>query len=442
MSNPFWANLSAAVFGDFAQEPDVTGQGHLPSVYRVSDFAEATVGLAGAGLARVMGPTQVSVDRRLASLWFDMTVRPDGWDLPDLWDAVAGNYACKDGWIRLHTNAPHHLKAALSVLECDGTRAAVAEQVRHWTAHELESAVVAAGGCAAQMHDAATWQAHPQGQALSTEPLVIWTQEGQCTPKPLDTKAPLQGLKVLDLTRVLAGPVASRFLAGFGANVLRIDPPWWNEPASELEVTLGKQCAGLDLRQPADVATLKDLLAQADVVLHGYRAEALERLGLGDAVRRKINPSAVDVRLNAYGWSGPWRDRRGFDSLVQMSCGIAARGMAVAGADKPVPLPVQALDHGTGYLLAACVLEGLAKRAEGRVVSAKLSLARTAIEVMKYPCARSEDGAITAAPSDYTLREQTSWGPAHRITAPITVGGCAPSWPLGAGTLRRHKTAW
>ncbi|MGB7317999.1 MAG: CoA transferase [Planktotalea sp.] len=442
MVNPFWNAMSDAVFGEAVEAYSAHGAGHLPSHYKVSDFAEATVGLAGVALARLRAGQggQVTVDRRLASLWFDMTLRPDGWEAPSLWDAVAGNYRCKEGWIRLHTNAPHHRDAALSVLGVPVDREAVAGAVQAWDVAALENAIVAANGCAAQMRSAEAWAEHPQGRAVAQEPLVHWQDHGSCSPAPIKS---LNGIRVLDLTRVLAGPVATRFLAGFGAEVLRIDPPGWNEPGVEMEVTLGKRCAGLDLTRANDLGRVKQLLSEADVFVHGYRGDALERLGLGDDVRRAVNPRLIDVRLNAYGWSGPWKNRRGFDSLVQMSCGIAALGMAEEGASNPVPLPVQALDHGTGYLMAACVLEALAARAQGRIKSARVSLARTAHLVMQHRCALERTGAIASAAGDFgEVLEQTGWGPAHRIKAPLQVMGAGPRWSVGAGPLRRDPAAF
>lgn len=439
MGNPFWEALCQAVFSEGVAPYEVHGEGHLPSHYAVSDFAETTVGLAGVALSR-LGAGDVVVDRRRASLWFDMTLRPDGWEAPSIWDAVAGNYRCNDGWIRLHTNAPHHRDAALRVLQAPAQREAVAQAVLEWTGADLEAAVVAANGCAAEMRSAAAWAEHPQGRAVAVEPVVHWDVLGTCDAMPISG---LKGLKVLDLTRVLAGPVATRFLAGFGAEVLRIDPPSWNEPSVEMEVTLGKRCGGLDLRAREDLAHLKQLMREADVFVHGYRADALEHLGLGDAARRAINPQMIDVRLNAYGWSGPWVPRRGFDSLVQMSCGIAAHGMVEESADEPRPLPVQALDHGTGYLMAACVLEGLARRSRGEVVSAKVSLARTAHLLMQHRSAFENDGAIALGAADFgAVAEQTSWGAAHRVQAPLQIGGRAPEWREPAGYLRRHAAQW
>jgi crotonobetainyl-CoA:carnitine CoA-transferase CaiB-like acyl-CoA transferase len=206
----------------------------------------------------------------------------------------------------------------------------------------------------------------------------------------LSRSRPLLGIRVLDLTRIIAGPVATRLLAGLGAQVLRIDPPDWYEPTLEEEITLGKRCARLNIKTAIDKQRLIDLLSQADVIVHGYRADALDTLGFDSETRARLRPGLVDVSLNAWGWSGPWRNRRGFDSLVQMACGIAAAGQQWRLADKPVPLPVQALDHATGYLMAAAVLKGLYRRATcGEGYRARLSLARVAACLMQYPTPES-----------------------------------------------------
>ncbi|HWL30107.1 MAG TPA: CoA transferase, partial [Burkholderiaceae bacterium] len=342
--------------------PAVLGSGSLPSAYPVTALAVASIGTAVQALASYMASgfgqrPAVAVDRRLASFWFGTTLRPLHWTVPAVRDPVTGDYRCRDGWIRLHTNAAHHLSAALSTLNQPSDRDRVQRAVTTWDANELEEAVLRAGGCAATLRSAEEWVVHPQGKAVAAEPLfhIDETEAGDVPHTSPNPNRPLDGLKVLDLTRVLAGPVSTRFLAGFGAQVLRIDPPFWEEPGMVPEVTLGKRCAALDLRIPEQLAHLKALLAQADVLVHGYRPDALERMGLGADTRQRLRPGLVDVSLDAYGWSGPWMGRRGFDSLVQMSCGIAHTGMLAYGRDQPTPLPVQALDHATGYLMAAAV---------------------------------------------------------------------------------------
>jgi crotonobetainyl-CoA:carnitine CoA-transferase CaiB-like acyl-CoA transferase len=238
--------------------------------------------------------------------------------------------------------------------------------------------------------------------------------------------------KVLDLTRVIAGPVATRFLAGLGADVLRIDPPDWNEPAVSPEMTLGKRSARANFHDAGGIRKLGLLIAEADVIVHGYRADALERLGLGDDAIRELNPGIVDVAIDAYGWSGPWRNRRGFDSLVQMSSGIAF-------GDPPSPLPVQALDHATGYLAAAAVIEGLRRRREtGQGSTARLSLARTALAL---PLAVVEP-RLSSLSRHETHPQETPWGPAELLASPLTIDGRLLHWDKPPRDLGADKPVW
>lgn len=437
----------------------VVGEGALPSYFAVTELAAASVGAAALAVRELLlaqaatpAPLTVTVDRRLASMWFGWSIHPVGWERPPLWDAVAGDYATADGWIRLHTNAPHHRAAALSVLGCAEDRDAVARAVAGWRGLALEDAVVAQGGCAAVMRSLAEWRAHPQGRSVASEPLIALATVGAAGAGQRGAWAwragrPLAGLKVLDLTRVLAGPVAARFLAGYGADVLRIDPPHWNEPGVIPEVTLGKRCARLDLTQPADRGIFEQLLAQADVLVHGYRPHALERLGYGQAFRARHNPTLIDVTLDAYGWSGPLAGRRGFDSLVQMSCGIADHGMRMQGADKPLPLPVQALDHATGYLMAAAAIRALiARLAEGRTLHARLALARTAqlLTDSGAPAGPGKaPGLAPASAADFAATlEQTAWGPARRYRPPVRIDGAAMAWDRPASRLGSSNPHW
>ncbi|QXH50536.1 CoA transferase [Pseudomonas fakonensis] len=426
------------------------GIGALPSAFAVSELAAASVGACGLALAELLAGQLdscplVQTDRRLASFWFAGSLRPQGWEPPPLWDAIAGDYQARDGWIRLHTNAVHHRAAALQVLACEASRESVARHVAQWDADALESAVVAAGGCAARMRSWLDWCDHPQGQAVNAEPLVL--RETFNAP-PLAWQGsetrPLAGIKVLDLTRILAGPIATRLLAAFGAEVLRIDPPGWDEPSVAAEVTLGKRCARLDLRSDQGQATFRQLLSEADVLVHGYRADALERLGLGSEVRRKLNPGLVDVSLNAYGWSGPWQQRRGFDSLVQMSSGIAHAGKRWQQAEKPVPLPVQALDHATGYLMAAEAIRGLGERLRsGQACRSRFSLARTAKLLIERGTVEEDLPLAAESTQDIaTFTEHTPWGAARRLKGPLQVGEAVMGWERGACELGSASARW
>jgi hypothetical protein len=429
---------------------EFTGSEVVPSAFAATDFAAASIAVAAESISDLLDAASfqrpaITVDRTLASAWFTYSLRPQGWKPPPAWDPVAGDYETNDGWVRLHTNAPHHRDAALRVLGCQPERQDVAQAVRKRSAVDVESDVVAAGGCAAAMYSVEQWRAHPQGQALASEPLTSLTRTGSAAESSWrpDPSRPLNGVRVLDLTRVLAGPAATRFLAGYGANVLRIDPPGWDE-AIACEVTLGKRCARIDAKSATGLKTLQELLAQADVLVHGYRPGALDALGLGDAERDAIRPGLIDVSLDAYGWSGPWKDRRGFDSLVQMSTGIADQGRVWSGGEKPHPLPFQALDQATGYLMAAHVVEGLTRRmTTGEGTRARCSLARTAHFLIERggDAVEGDPANLRDAPMGDEI-EETSWGPAKRVAPPVEIAGAPMRWGLPAVELGSNSPNW
>ena len=425
------------------------GGERLPSSFPVTELAAASIASAGLALADLLGlideTPSIVVDNRLASLWFGFSIQPQGWTIPAAWDPLAGDYETRDGWIKLHTNALHHRNAAMHVLGCSETRDAVAKAVRRCDADELEASVIAEGGCAAALHSREKWLDHPQGCAIVREPLILWDMSEAAPPfqwTPTKERS-LAGLRVLDLTRVLAGPVATRFLAGYGAQVLRIDPPGWFEPGVVSEVTVGKRCARLDLRQPEERRVFEQLLSTADILVHGYRSDALERLGLGADARQAIRPGLIDVSLNAYGHSGPWANRRGFDSLVQFSSGIAAAGMIWQQTAEPVSLPVQALDQATGYLMAAAAVRGIAARLRNEPLGlARLSLARTADLLWAYESERVSGmrGVRSDDLSDDV--EETEWGRAKRLKSPMHLTGCAMRWERPATSLGTSKAEW
>ncbi len=449
----FLTTMALGVGSERATENNVcfSGAGSLPSVFPVSDFAAAAVGTAGIAVAQFMSAAfgvspRVEVNRRLASLWFGYSIQPIGWAPAAPWDPIAGDYETADGWIRLHTNAPHHRAAALAVLGVANDKQAVAACVAHWKAEDLEAAIVGNRGCAAAMRSLTQWRTHPQGLAVNREPLID-ARAGGDSAEPLSgmtRERPLKGIRVLDLTRVLAGPVATRFLAGLGADVLRIDPPTWDEPGVVPDVTVGKRCARLDLRDSGDRARLVELLRGADVLVHGYRADALENLGLGARFRRETRPGLVDVSLDAYGFTGPWCHRRGFDSLVQMSVGIADAGMRRLDRDRPTPLPVQALDHATGYLLAAVAVRGLRERLEtGRGLEGRMSLARVAELLVGAPIAEIAGDLGAARETDWSeTNEDTDFGMARRLRSPIVMGSAPLQWDRPASRLGSAAPTW
>lgn len=412
------------------------------SRYDVTGLAADAVAWATTGAAELLSarneepPRTVVVDRTAAGAAFaaERLLAPIGWALPPIWDPLAGDYRAADGWVRLHTNYPHHRAAVLAGLglptDC-WSREVVAAAVAGHPADEVESAVVAAGGPAAALHPQAAWDAAvtPEGTAVDLAPAARL----ELRPAPL----PFAGVRVLDLTRVIAGPVATRYLAAYGASVLRIDPPHFPEvPALLPEVMTGKRTAFLDLR--ADRAGFLDLVRQAHVLVCGLRSGALAGLGLPVAALRTVNPALVTARLNAYGWAGPWADRRGFDSLVQMSCGIAY----LDDHSAPSPLPVQALDHATGYLLAGWVGRALAEQLRsGHPADIRTSLVATAAALTGRP--RPAAGPATIDwPESVFETTATAWGPLRRVRVPGAIEGVTPRWAVDAGPLGRHPPSF
>lgn len=336
---------------------------------------------------------QLDPERVAASFASDRLLRIDGKPMSGF-APMSGFFATSDGWVRTHGNYDHHRRRLLQVLglpEGSGREQAAA-QFRTMRAQDVEDRAADAGAIAVRVRTEAEWRATEAARAAAQAPLVgiarredVKAEHRAGRTRAPTVEQPLRGVRVVDLTRVIAGPVATRALALLGAEVLRLDPPHVPEIAwQHLDVGQGKRSALLDLRAAEDLATLRDLLATADVLVTGYRPGALaqfEEIFRMDGPTDR-SPCASDAfaglvrgRVSAWGFEGPWASRRGFDSIVQGASGIAL----IEGGDEPGALPAQALDHATGYLLAAGIVDALARRrqdAHGRDVS--VSLARTA----------------------------------------------------------------
>ncbi|MEU8385115.1 CoA transferase, partial [Streptosporangium sp. NPDC048865] len=250
----------------------------------------------------------------------------------------------------------------------------------------------------------------------------------------------LDGVRVLDLTRVIAGPVATRTLAAHGAQVLRVGARHLPEvPGTVVGTAFGKRSCHLDLRTPAGSAALRALVAEADVLVQSYRPGALEALGFGPRRLAGIRPGIVCVDISAYGRKGPWAGRRGFDSLVQMVSGIAHEG---GDGSRPGPLPAQVLDHATGHLAAFGAMAALLRRsAEGGSWRVELSLARTAWWLDGLG---RVDGAATPEPDVTGMIEEmdSAFGRLTYLRPPGTVDGASPYWSSPPPERGEHPPAW
>jgi crotonobetainyl-CoA:carnitine CoA-transferase CaiB-like acyl-CoA transferase len=361
----------------------------LPSTFRVGALAQAS--LAAAGLAatelwrlRTGRAQRVAVDVRAAALEFrsERYLRVTGMDPPPMWDPVAGVYRTGDGrFVRLHTNFAHHRRAVVTLLGASDSRESVQEKLCGWKGEDFETAAAGAGAVVALMRSPEEWAAHPQGQALAALPPFELERIGDADPRPLGPAArPLAGLRVLDLTRVVAGPVCGRTLAAHGADVLRVASPELPFfPWLVIDTGRGKRSAWVDLATADGRESLTRLLRDADVFVQAYRPGALAGRGFGPADAARVRPGIVCVSLSAYGHVGPWAGRRGFDSLVQTATGLNHAEGAAAGVEGPKELPAQALDHGSGQLMAAAALLARARQArEGGSWHVRVSLAQTA----------------------------------------------------------------
>lgn len=439
-----WFALSGAP----APELELRGNGRfLCSPFALDEAAVASIGaalLAAAELAEARGGDRpaATLERAHAALAFcsERRLRAER-PLEPPFAPLSRFAATADGHIRLHANYPHHRAALLHALGDPPDERAALAAIGAREGTELEQAIVAAGGAAAKVRSSGDWQTHPQGEAVvGLPPLDLVPGAVDAPPLAAPGPLPCGGLRVLDLTRVIAGPVGTRMLAALGAEVLRIDPP--HLPELELQIldgAIGKRSALLDLRAVASRETLERLLAGADVLVQGYRPGALAAFGLDPTALAGRHPQLVTVTLSAWGDAGPWADRRGFDSLVQAACGIA---VACATGDEPGALPVQALDHATGYLVAAAALRGLTLRArEGRAAHAQLALARTACWIMARPAPASLP-AVEADPEPHLVEVASPAGALRCLAPPGSLDGTPLRWPRGVSAPGADPPRW
>jgi crotonobetainyl-CoA:carnitine CoA-transferase CaiB-like acyl-CoA transferase len=420
----------------------------------VEGLALGAVGMAAAALNLLArAPGRFATTAALTAGAFDSSgyLRIDGRKIQGF-APLSGFRRTRDGWIRLHANYPHHeqrLMQALGTTTADGVVAAL----RTMTSLEAEAAIHSRGGVAAAVRGRKEWLDSGMGQAAAAGPWIDWTfSSGPSTVRevPLrlsdgDPRRPLDGLRVLDLTRVIAGPVSTRLLGGLGADVLRIDPPQLPEITDQfMDTGFCKRSAVADLASPGNRHRLQQLLGSADVVVTGYRPGSLNRFGLDPEALLMSRPELVVITLDAWGSGGPWRGLRGFDSIVQAATGVANLYGTENhdGGWRPGALPVQALDHATGYGMAGAAIALLAlRRRTGLGGSARLSLVRTAEELFALPAVRP-DGGASLLPEPALRTMASSYGELRYALPPLLVNGepldyTSPPVPYG-----RSAPAW
>jgi crotonobetainyl-CoA:carnitine CoA-transferase CaiB-like acyl-CoA transferase len=466
-----WTAVSGGAGSPEALEVGGAG-GQLPSRFPVEETAVACVGvalLAAAGLHHSRGgkPGAAFVDRGqvAAAVRSERFFRVDRRGAGLGFASLSRFFEASDGWVRTHANYPWHKRALLTALDCTDDPDAVVSAIRNRHALQVEKDVVGAGGVAAAVRSPDEWTRHAQGLAVAAEPLVAPRRLGDATPRGrTEGRLPAAGIRVLDLTRVIAGPVATRFLGALGADVLRVDPPRLPDliPGAPADSLLGKRSARLDASSPSGRAHLHSLLDEADVLVCGYRPGSLDRLGLDAPTLAGAHPGLVVVVLSAWGHSGPWAGRRGFDSIVQAASGIAD----VEAPDETAPgaLPCQLLDHGTGYLMAAAILEGLRRQSEeGGTQFRYLSLARTAswlmsnavlvgapvpgpirlaIRVLGPDPVSPAPAATDPSPERWLVDLDSEDGPVQAVSPPGRLGEHVLQWPARVHRYLSDEPMW
>src|SRR5580700_5803366 len=453
------ADLWTLAGGDSSALDAVTLTGaepQLPSSFRVAAAAQASIAAAGLAAAQLWklrsGQSQdVAVDIRhaIVECRSERYLRVDGKPSDMAWDAIAGIYKTGDQrLVRLHTNFRHHRDAVCRVLNCKPERDDVQTALMQWEAEAFETAAYAAGGVVAMMRSHEEWAASPQGRALAALPVISIEKIGEAAPRPWPSgDRPLAGVRVLDLSRVIAGPVAGRTLAAHGADVLLISGPDLPViPWLTIDTGRGKLTSFAELKSEAGRASLRDLLAQADIFSQGYRPRALASLGFSPEDAAKINPGIVYVSLSAYGHAGPWAERRGYDSLVQTTTGFNHAEGEAAGIEGPKELPAQMLDHATGYLMAFGAMMAKARQSrEGGSWHVRVSLARTGQWL--WNLGRVTDGLKTGDLKGDAVRPfletvPSGFGPLSCVSHSAVLSKTPAFWARPAMPLGSHPPQW
>jgi crotonobetainyl-CoA:carnitine CoA-transferase CaiB-like acyl-CoA transferase len=404
------------------------------------------VGVATSDLWRLRtGRAQkVAVDLRAAaaSLRSGAYLRIDGKPPPPIWDPLSAFYPVRDErWVRFHCNYPHHRHAAMQVLGVGEDRAAAERASASWDGVELEDAIHAAGGCAGFARTAEEWAVHPHASAVAEQPLLEIVRIGDAPPRPLPkADRPLANVRVLDLTRVLAGPTCARTLAEHGADVLKITAAHLPDSGDiDLDTGLGKLSAHLDLREAHAVETLRRLVLDADVFSQSYRPGALAARGVSPEQLAQLRPGIVYVSLSAWGQTGPWKHRRGFDSIVQTVSGMA---YAQGGGAKPRLLPCSAIDYVSGTLMAFGAMVALARRArEGGSWLVRVSLARTGIWIVDRGTVDPEAAPKEEMPG-LTMETASPAGLITHLKPVVQLSETPPRWARPPVPLGHHRPEW
>jgi crotonobetainyl-CoA:carnitine CoA-transferase CaiB-like acyl-CoA transferase len=436
----------------------------FPIPFRVGEMGAAAIGASALQAARLWElrtsrrqQVSVDVDAATAAMRSSRYLRIEpipGQPEPAVnWNSRGGGgrrmYEARDGrWVYFQREFEYHRDRITGVLKCEDSEEGLDKAVAGWDAFELEEAVVTAGACAGVVRTAAEWSAHDQGKAVAGLPLLEVMRIGDSPPEALPAgDRPLSGLRVLDLTRVLAGPTCARTLAEHGADVLRVSSSRLpDDPSQAIDTGHGKRGADIDLLTATGVDQLRGLIGGADVFSQAFRPGSLAARGFGPEAVAKLRPGIVYMSLSAFGHEGPWRDRRGFDSLVQAVSGI---GDEFSVTRPPRSLPMNPLDYATGYMAAFGIMAALERRArEGGSYHVRVSLAQTGRWLTSQP--RVDAERLAAAQNELpperlaSLMTETAtpYGLLRHLKPIAWMSETPPRWDLPSVPLGHHKPEW
>jgi crotonobetainyl-CoA:carnitine CoA-transferase CaiB-like acyl-CoA transferase len=426
--------------------------GYIDSVVETADMAVTLMGAIGSavvliGERRGLGGQKVRVDRRHAALLFNEVAYffQSGWqfDIGDVFTPVNGFYRTRDGREIFFNGAYQHLREGiLRFLDCPSDREAIAKRVAQHDAQALEDELSALGLCAAVKRSPEEWRAHPQGQALAGVPPIEIAKVAESHPVSFKPAAfrPLERIRVLDFTHVVAGPAIGKLLAEHGADVIHCRYPYQDHILGfDIDTSFGKKNTYMDLRSDSDRERTLDLVRECDVFVQGFRWGSFAQRGFGPEELRKINPRLIYVEVNAYGFQGPWAERRGWEQLAQAATGLATLHSAKLG--KSALIPAYFNDYGSGCLGALGVLAALLRRdEEGGSWLVRVALAKTAMLGTRF--ANNHEPTVPIADSEldrYLVDQDSPIGLLTRV-APAVGLDRSPAYVDRAGSFPGSST--
>ena len=362
---------------------------------------------------------------------------------------LTGIFQTKDGrWLLPHFGLDHLRRRMLGLLQADANTDSIAKAVAKWDALELENAIDEARVCGGMIRTNEEWLQEPHGKILAAKPVVEIIKIGDSEPEPMPTgDRPLSGIRALDLTRILAGPITGRTLAEHGADVLMVSAPHLPQVWSYVaDTSHGKRSCYLYLRDESEKQTLLDLVKTADVFSQGYRPDKINQMGLGPEALAEIRPGLVYVSINCYGADGPFSHRAGWEQIAQIMTGIAAEGVQSSTGYKPKTLPAAANDYITGYLGAYGTLLALARRArEGGSYHVRVSLCQTGMMIY-------DQGKVSALPENLNLgisdvdslciESDSHLGRIKHLAPVLSLSETRPYWALATPKMGSNDPRW